>query len=296
MRRTLNLTAWLFLAPALAAIGVFFVMPVCASLLLSFTDFDIYTLASWQNLRWVGWQQYSTLVRDPLFWRSLWNTLTFVAVGGSLTVIAALVAAVAVSAAARRVQGALRTMMFLPVVTTVVAAAVVWRAWYHPRVGLANVALRWVGLPAVDWLGDPQWALPAIMLFSIWKNFGFHMVIFIAALQSIPERLYEAAAIDGATKWQQFRFVTLPMLTPALAFVTLITVIGAFQVFAEPYVMTQGGPANATMTLVLFMYRNGFQWWNVGYGAAGAWVLFALLVVVTFAMTRLRARSEWSRT
>ncbi len=290
MHRTRTVAACVFLAPALAAIGAFFVGPVLAGLVLSLTDFDIYTIADSSNLRWVGLEQYQTLLRDPLFWQALQNTVTFVVVGGSLTILTALGAALAVWRAARTVQAFFRTVYFLPVVTTIVAAAVVWRAWYHPRVGLLNVALRWIGLPAIDWLGDPRWAMLAIVAFSVWKNFGFHMVIFLAALQSIPQRLYEAAAIDGATGWQQFRCVTLPMLRPALSFVVLITVIGSFQLFAEPYVMTQGGPANATLSLVLLMYRNGFQWWNVGYGAAVAWVLFALLVIATLTLRRLRAR------
>lgn len=290
MHRTRTIAAWIFLAPALTAITAFFVGPVLAALVLSFTDFDIYTIADSSNLRWLGLEQYRILLRDPLFWRALQNTLTFVVAGGSLTVVVALGAALAIWGAARKVQAFLRTVYFLPVVTTIVAAAVVWRAWYHPRVGLLNAALRWAGLPAIDWLGNPRWAMLAIIVFSVWKNFGFHMVIFLAALQSIPHQLYEAAAIDGASRWQQFRHVTLPMLRPALSFVVLITVIGSFQLFAEPYVMTQGGPANATLSLVLLMYRNGFQWWNVGYGAAVAWVLFALLVVVTLTLSRLRLR------
>ncbi|MCX8071117.1 MAG: sugar ABC transporter permease [Candidatus Binatia bacterium] len=293
MRRALDLTAWLFLAPALTAIVAFFVVPVLAGLFLSFTDFDIYTLAHWRNLRWIGLEQYRTLLADPLFWQALKNTLVFVVAGGSLTVLVALAAALAVSAAARALQAVFRTVFFLPVVTTLVAAAVVWRAWYHPRVGLVNFTLNSLGLPAVDWLGDPRWAMPAIIFFSVWKNFGFHMVIFVAALQSIPQRLYEAAAVDGANRRQQFVHVTLPLLRPALSFVALITMIGSFQLFAEPYVMTQGGPANATLSLVLLMYRNGFQWWNVGYGAAVAWVLFALLVTVTALLTRLRAQRGW---
>ncbi len=293
MRRSVALTAWLFLFPALGAIGLFFVLPVCASLVLSFTDFDIYALAHWQNLRWVGLAQYRLLLAEPLFWLALRNTLVFVVFGGGLTILVALGAALAVTSGSARLQAVFRTVFFLPVVTTVVAAAVVWRAWYHPRVGLVNAFLGWLGLPRVDWLGDPNWALPAIVIFSVWKNFGFHMVIFIAALQAIPERLYEAAAMDGASRWQQFWRITLPMLQPALGFVTLITVIGSFQLFAEPYVMTQGGPANATLSLVLLMYRNGFQWWNVGHGAAVAWVLFLILVLVALVLTRIRAHRGW---
>jgi multiple sugar transport system permease protein len=176
-----------------------------------------------------------------------------------------------------------RTIFFLPVVTTLVAVAVVWRFLYHPRVGLLNRALGGLGIPPVDWLGDPSLAMPAIIAMSIWKNFGFNMVIFVAGLQAIPERLYEAARLDGAGPWQQFRHVTLPMLLPTTSFVLLMTLIGSFQLFAEPYVMTQGGPGDATRSLVLLLYEQGFRWWSLGEAAALAFVLFAILLALTLA-------------
>lgn len=281
---------WWFAAPAVTAITLFFLLPALASLGLSLTDFDIYTLADIGNLRWVGWGNYVSLGQDPLFHRALRNTLTFTLIGGPLSIATSLAAALLLTAAAPRVVGAFRTLLFLPVVTTLVAIAVVWRALYHPRVGLLNAALAGLGIPAIDWLGDPRWAMPAIILLAVWKNFGFNMVILLAGLQGIPPGLYEAAAVDGAGRWQQFRGVTLPMLLPTLGFVTLMTAIGYFQLFAEPYVMTQGGPSDATLSLVLLMYRNGFQWWNMGYGATVAFFLFAILLVATFTATRWRAR------
>lgn len=289
MKSAVQRAGWTLVAPAIVAIGVFFVLPVAAGLLLSLTDFDIYTLGSWANLRVVWLENYRTLVADALFWRALANTVYFVVVGGSVSIAVSFGAALLLSAGAVRLRALWRTVFFVPVVTTVVAAAVVWRAWYHPRVGVLAAAFLAVGLQPIDWLGDPRWAMPAIILFAVWKNFGFNMMIFVAALESIPRVLYEAASVDGASRWQQFRTVTLPMLRPALGFVVLMTSIGYFQLFAEPYVMTQGGPAHATMSLVLLMYRSGFQWWNVGYGAAVAWVLFALLLVVTVLVTRVRA-------
>lgn len=279
----------LLVLPAVSAIAAFFVLPVAAGLLLSFTDFDIYALASWEYWRWIGWANYAHLLRDALFWRALVNTGYFVVVGGTLSILASLVAALLLTAHPIRARGVWRTALFVPVVTTVVAAAVVWRAWYHPRVGVLAAWFGALGIPPIDWLGDPRWAMPAIILFAVWKNFGFNMIIFVAALEAIPSVLYEAASVDGATRWQQFRWITLPMLRPAMGFVVLMTTIGYFQLFAEPYVMTQGGPANATLSLVLLMYRNGFQWWNVGYGAAVAWALFFLLLVITVLWTRWRA-------
>ena len=290
-RRGWRNPAYWFLAPALFVIFVFFFIPVAAAAFLSLTDFDIYAIASRANLRFVGWRNYGSLVRDPLFWTALRNTLYFVAVGGPVSVAASLGAALLVSARVVRWKGLFRTAFFLPVVTTLVAVAVVWRYLYHPRVGLLTYGLSLFGVRPIDWLGDPLWAMPAIIAMAIWKNFGFNMVIFIAGLQSIPERLYEAARIDGAGRQQQFRHVTLPMLAPTFVFVGLMTLIGHFQLFAEPYVMTQGGPANATLSVVLLMYEHGFRWWNMGYAAAVAFVLFALILAVSGVSMRLRSRS-----
>jgi multiple sugar transport system permease protein len=282
--------AYWFVAPALSVIAVFFFLPVAASVLLSLTDFDIYAVASRANLRFVGHENYVRLLHDPLFWVALRNTVYFVLVAGPLSIAASLGAALLVTARLVRFKAVFRTIFFLPVVTTLIAIAVVWRYVYHPRFGLLNYALAACGLGPIDWLGDPTWAMPAIILMAVWKNFGFNMVIFIAGLQSIPERLYEAASIDGAGAAAQFRHVTAPMLAPTFLFVAVITAIGYFQLFAEPYVMTQGGPAHATLSIVLLMYREGFRWWSMGYAAALAFVLFAIILALTLAALRLRSR------
>jgi len=278
-----------FLAPALSAITVFFFLPVAAAVLLSLTDFDIYAVASRANLRFVGIANYVQLLQDPLFWTALKNTVYFVAVGGPLSIALSLGAALLLSATLVRGQALFRTIFFLPVVTTLVAVAVVWRYVYHPRTGLLNDGLSLLGVGPIDWLGDPRWAMPAIILMAAWKNFGFNMVIFIAGLQSIPDRLYEAASLDGAGSWQQLRAITLPMLAPTFVFVGVNTMIGYFQLFAEPYVMTQGGPLHSTLSVVLFMYEQGFRWWHLGYAAAVAFVLFAIVLALTLATLRLRA-------
>jgi multiple sugar transport system permease protein len=280
--------AWGFIAPALAMIAVFLVLPVAAALVLSFTDFDVYALADPAHLRIVGLANYVRLAHDPRFWRALENTLYFTLVGGPLTVAAALGAALLLEARGVRGRAFFRTVFFLPVVTTLVAVAVVWRALYHPRVGLLNHALALVGVGPIDWLGDPRWAMPALILLATWKNFGFSAVLFIAGLGSIPERLYEAARLDGAGAWQEFRRVTLPMLAPTFVFVAVVTMIGYLQLFAEPYVMTQGGPADATLSVVLLMYEEGFRWWNLGIGTSIAFVLFAVVLVLTGVQLRLR--------
>jgi len=289
MRRLVAIPAgvW-FVAPALTLIGLFFFLPVAASLLLSFTDFDIYALGRLDRLRFIGLDNYRRLLNDPMFWTALKNTLYFVVVGGPLSVLVSLGAALLVNHRLTRFQGVFRTLLFLPVVTTLVAVAVVWRYLYHPRYGFLNYVLGLAGLPPIEWLGDPDWAMPAIILMAVWKNFGFNMVVFIAGLQSIPHRLYEAAEIDGADGWAQFRYITLPMLAPTFLFVTVITLIGYFQLFAEPYVMTQGGPADSTLSVALLMFQEGFRWWNLGYAAAVAFVLFLIILAGTLIQAWLR--------
>jgi multiple sugar transport system permease protein len=270
-----------FLAPALLAIGVFFVLPVIAAFLLGFTDFDIYAVADLANLRWIGLRNYVQLVRDPAFHTALRNTLYFVLLGGPLSIALSLVIALLVHHRLVRCKSLFRTVFLLPVVCTLVAVAVVWRYLYQPRDGLLNLALAAFGFGPVDWLGDPRWAMPAIILMALWKNFGFNMLIFLAALQRVPESVYEAARLDGAGAWQELRHVTVPMLRPTLQFVAVITLAGYFQLFAEPYVMTGGGPADSTLSVVLLMYREGFRWWNMGYAAAVSFVLFALILAAT---------------
>ena len=193
--------------------------------------------------------------------------------------LSSLGAALLLNAKLVRFKGLFRTIYFAPFVTTLVAVAIVWRYLYHPRYGLLNYALGKFGIGPIDWLGDPHWAMPAIILMAVWKNFGYNMLIFIAGLQSIPEELYEAAAIDGAgplaAVLQQSR---CRCSAPTLVFVGVVTMIGYFQLFAEPYVMTQGGPLRSTTSVVLLMYEEGFRWWRMGFAAAIAFVLFLVIL------------------
>jgi len=272
---------WAFAAPALAVIGVFFFVPVLAALIVSLTDFDLYALADIRNLRFVGFGNYWQLLHTPDFWRAVANTAYFVVVGVPLSLAASLAAALLVNARLTRAPAVFRTAFFAPVVTTLVAVAVVWRYLLHTRYGLLNYGLTQLGLHPIDWLGDPHWALPAIILFAVWKNFGYNMVIFLAALQSIPADLYEAARLDGAGMWQELRRITLPLLRPTLLLVSILTVAGYFQLFAEPYVMTQGGPLQSTVSVLYFMYEEGFKWWNLGSASAVAFLLFLVILAVT---------------
>jgi multiple sugar transport system permease protein len=285
-----NRAAYLFLAPALVLIFVFFFLPVAASLFMSFTDFDIYAVGDLGNARWMGGRNYERLVSTPLFWQALRNTFYFALVGGPLSISISLAAALLLNAKLVRFKSFFRTIYFAPFVTTLVAVAIVWRYLLHTRYGLLNYALGGVGIGPIDWLGDPRWAMPAIILMTVWKSFGYNMLIFIAGLQAIPEELYEAARIDGASALQRFRHVTLPQLAPTLVFVTVITMIGFFQLFVEPYVMTQGGPLRSTTSVVLLMYEEGFRWWRMGYAAAVAFVLFFIILLATLVQLRLQRR------
>ncbi|HVS30769.1 MAG TPA: sugar ABC transporter permease [Thermoanaerobaculia bacterium] len=281
--------AALFLAPALTVILVFFLLPVAAGFVLSLTDFDIYGVADTDNIRFVGFGQYANLARSPVFWQALRNTLVFAIVAGPLTVAVSLGAALLLNAKLAKFKPLFRTIYFAPVVTTLVAVAIVWRYMFHPRFGLLNTVMGWFGIGSIDWLGSPRFALSAIIILAIWKNFGYNMIIFVAGLQSVPEELYEAARIDGAGAWRQFRHITIPMLAPTFVFVGVITAIGYLQLFAEPYVMTpDGGPLNSTLSVVMLMYREGFRWWSMGYAAAIAFVLFVIIMATSLVQLRLR--------
>jgi len=283
--------AFWFLLPALSLIGVLFLLPALGALLLSFTDFDLYALADPRNARFVGLGNYRHLLGDPVFWNALSNTFYFVLLGGPLSIAVSLGAALLVNSKLTRARTLYRTVFFAPVVTTLVAIAVVFKYLYHPRFGWLDWLLVHLGLPAVDWLGDPRFAMPAIILLAVWKNFGYNMVIFIAGLQAIPPSLYEAARIDGAGAWTQFRRVTLPLLSPTFVLVGLLTMIGYFQLFAEPYVMTRGGgPLDSTLSVALLMFKEGFRWWNLGYAAAVAFALFAVVLLVTGAQILVQRR------
>ena len=283
--------AFAFLAPALGLIGAFFVLPVFAGLLLSLTDFDLYAIGDPSVVRVVGLGNYRQVLADPEVWNALRVTLVYALVGGPLSVAVSLGTAMLVSARLARAKGLFRVIFFSPVVTTLVAVAIVFRYLYHPTYGLVDRALAAVGLPAVDWLGDPRYALPALIVLAVWKNFGYNMLILVAGLQSIPREQYEAAELDGAGAWGRFRHVTLPGLAPALLFVCVMTLIGQFQLFAEPYVMTQGGPLRSTASLVMLMYEQGFRWWRMGLAMAIAFLLFSLMLTATLIQLRLQRGS-----
>jgi multiple sugar transport system permease protein len=208
-----------------------------------------------------------------------------------LSIGASLAAALLLNSPVARFKPFFRTALFAPVVTTLVAVAVIWRYLFNTRYGLLNYALGGLGIDPIDWLGNPHWAMPSIIVFATWKNFGYNMIILLAGLQSIPQDLYEAARIDGASTWRQFLSITLPLLAPVLLLVSILTIAGYFQLFAEPYVMTQGGPLQSTVSVLYFMYEEGFKWWNLGSASAVAFLLFLIIFGVTMLQLRLTRRA-----
>lgn len=284
--------AWIFVGPAVIVVGLFFALPVVAAFALSLTDFDLYALASLKNLRFVGLGNYLDVLRTPLFWQSLFNTAYFVVAGVPVTLAAALGSAMLLNSPMARLKGLHRTVLFAPVVTTVVAVAVIWRYLFQTRYGLIDYALAHIGVAPIDWLGDPHWSMPAIILFAAWKNFGYSMIILLAGLQGIPPELYEAARIDGASAWRQFLHITLPSLRPLLVLVAIITVAGYFQLFAEPYVMTMGEPLHSTYSALYLMYDQGFKWWNLGRASAIAFLLFLVIGAATVALLHFARKDE----
>jgi len=285
-----SLAGWLFIGPAMLVLGVFFFLPTLAALLMSMTDYDLYALGDLANLRFIAFDNYTALMRDPRFWQALGNTIYFVALGVPLSIGLSLGTALLLTSRLTRWRTFFRVSLFAPVVTTLVAVALVWRYVFHTRYGLLNYGLTSAGFEPIDWLGDPHWAMPSIVLLAVWKGFGYNMIIFIAALHSIPQELYEAARMDGASRWQQFRHVTLPSLAPTLLLVGILTMAGYFQVFSEPYMMTEGGPLQSTMSVLYFMYEEGFKWWNLGRASAVAFVLFLIIFALTLLQVRISRR------
>jgi multiple sugar transport system permease protein len=286
-----NLIGWAFALPFLLIFMTFTAGPIIASAVMSFTDFGLADLRRPLGTDFVGLQNYIELAADPRFWTSLFNTAYFVVVGVPATLVLGLAAALALDRGINRMRTLFRVGYYLPVVTSIVAIAVVWRFVLNPDQGLLNMLLAQVGIDGPNWLGDPTFAMPSIIAMGVWRNLGFAMVVFIAGLQAIPRELYEAASIDGAGRWQQLRSVTLPMLRPTILFITVITTIGYLQLFEEPFVMTGGGPLDKTLSVSMYMYQEGFEFFHQGYAAAIAWVLFLIVAAVAFFQFRI-LRSE----
>jgi multiple sugar transport system permease protein len=289
-RRREMLAALMFLLPNLLGFFIFMAGPLLASLGISLLEWNLLSTPVWKGI-----DNYVRLLSDDDFWSSLKATLYYMGGSVPLGVVSALLLAVALNQQIRGIT-IYRTIYFIPVVSSMIAVALMWRWMYNPTSGILNHALNdlfmFFGLSwtAPDWLQSRTWAMPAIIIMSVWKGLGYNMVLYLAGLQGIPRHLYEAAEIDGATDWYKFWHITLPLLTPTTFFIVIISIIGSFQVFEQAYIMTQGGPARATVTTVYYIYENGFQWYRMGYASAVAWMLFALIMLVTLIQWRVQDR------
>ncbi len=275
---------YLFILPWVFGFIIFTAGPMLASLYISFTRWEIVTPSVW-----VGGAQYVKLFNDDRFWLSLYNTSYYVFIGVPLHLFFALLAALAVNMNLRGIHF-FRTAYYVPSLTPVVANSILWVWIFHPEWGLANAFLEWIGLEGLYWLQDPRLAKPALIVMSFW-SIGGQMVILLAGLKGIPMELYEAAAIDGANWWSRFWRVTLPLLTPALFFNLIIAIIGAFQVFTQAYIMTEGGPNYSTLFYLLYLFRAAFENFRMGYASAMAWVLF--IIVLTFTALQFMLSDRW---
>jgi multiple sugar transport system permease protein len=265
-----------YLVPTFVILLAFQVLPIFYALAISFYEWDLIGPA-----KWVGTENFARLADDPMFWKSIWNTLYYVVWSVPLGIIAPLSIAMLLNNPLAAI-GFYRTAYFLPVITSINAVAIVWNFIYHPDYGLLNKLLELVHLPAQTWLQDPFWAMPCIIIMSVWKGLGYNVIIFMAGLQNIPKHLYEAARIDGASRWAQFRHITWPLLSPTTYFVFVMSVIGSFQVFSQIYMMTpRGGPMKSTVVIVFYLYQKAFEKFEFGYALAIAFVMSTVIFILT---------------
>jgi multiple sugar transport system permease protein len=272
--------AWILAAPFCLLFLTFTVWPVLQSLFMSFTDTRQRDLRTPFAVDIVGLDNYIRAFRDPIFLKAARNTAYFVIIGVPLTMGVALAAAMALNRGITRFRAVYRLGFYTPVITSIVAVAVIWRFLLQPDSGLFNTVLGWFGIPGPNWLGSTTWSMPSLILMATWRNFGTGMIIFLAGLQSVPRTLLEAASVDGANSWQRFRHITLPLLRPTLLFVSVTTAVGYLQFFEEPFVMTNGGPLDSTISVSMYTYKQ-FGFGNYGFAAAMSYIIFVVIAVVT---------------
>ncbi|MGW5193757.1 carbohydrate ABC transporter permease [Kribbella sp. NPDC004138] len=281
-----TVAAWVLVLPFVLLFLAFTAGPVLGSLGMSFTDIRQRDLRTPFAVDGVGFGNYAKALSDETFRKAAFNTAYFVVVGVPLTLVVALAAAVLLDRGVQRFRSVFRVGYYLPVVTSIVAIAVIWRFVLAPDSGLVNSVLGWFGIDGPNWLASRTWAMPSLIAMAVWRNFGTAMLIFLAGLQGIPQTVEEAGQLDGAGSWQRFRYLILPLLRPTVLFTTVTTVIGYLQFFEEPLVMTDGGPLNSTLSVSMYTY-NQFGFGNYGLATAMAYILFVVIAVVTFIQFRL---------
>ena len=278
-----QLPSYLFLLPYASSFAGFIILPFVVALVLSFLQFD---LTSQEAVRFIGLRNFADALRDAYFWKAVRATFSFVVMAVPLMLGLSMVLALGLNAMGRG-RNCVRALLFLPGMLNVAVAAILWQWFYTDQFGLFNFLLRRVGLDGLPWISNRWLAMPSIVLMSLWWSVGGATIIMLAGLQQIPTQLFEAAAIDGASRWQTFRAITLPMLKPVLLFLTIMNTIGAFQVFGQPFLITRGGPELATRGVVQYIYETAFQNYRLGYGAAMSWLLFGFIAVFSLLQYRL---------
>jgi multiple sugar transport system permease protein len=281
-------SAYLLIAPYLLFLAVFLVYPIFFSVWLTFHDWNIVS----PEISFVGLENYRRLIEDELFFKALWNTFRFILINIPLQVVLALLLAVALNQPIKG-RGFFRAAYFLPVVTSGVVISFLWSWMLSTDDGIINEVLGWFGIDAIPWLTSEAWSIPSIAWVAAWKNLGYYVVIFLAGLQSIPKNLYEAARIDGAGSVQIFFRITLPMLNPAMLLVLVMSTINGFQLFTEPFIMTGGGPANSSLSVVMYIYKNAFQSLNMGYAATIGLALALIILAVSLLQKKLLERDTY---
>ncbi|KRN30011.1 sugar ABC transporter permease [Liquorilactobacillus mali] len=287
-----KIVPYTFVFPALLLLAIFSLIPIVIALLISFTGLDITGLGDWSQIKFIGFSNYLQLFQDSAFLQSIMNTVVYVLVGVPLVIVISLTIAILINSGRNGFFKMMRLVFYTPSITNTVAIAVVWTYLYNPSLGLFNTLLAKVGVGPIGWLTDPNVAKFSLIILAVWKAVGLNMLIFLAALQGVPRSLYEAAELDGANYWEQTRHITLPSLKFSIFFVTVTTLIGWFQFFDEPFIMTKGGPLNSTNSVALFVYQNGFQNSNFGYAAAGSFVMFVAIIVATLIQFKLQEKQR----
>lgn len=287
-----NRHPFIFIAPALVILILFSLIPIMIAFVISFTDMDLKGLADWSNISFIGVENYANLLGDAVFHKAVYNTFFYVVIGVPLVIFFSLGIALLLNYGKNLVFTVFRAVYFMPAITNIIAIAVVWGFLYNTEYGLFNYLLSLADMDKIPWLEHPVIAKLSLILLAVWKGIGINMIIFLAALQGIPNSYYEAAKIDGAKRWQILFYITLPLLRYAIFFVTVTTLIGWLQFFEEPFIMTQGGPLDGTVSMALFIYQRGFQFSEFGYAAAGSFVLFIVIIIVTLLQFKLRKADD----
>lgn len=278
----------MFITPAVLLLSLFSLIPILIAFFISFTDMNLKGLADWSSVSFIGFENYQSLFTDDKFIKSIYNTIFYVVFGVPLVIICSLSIALLLNYGTSKLFNMFRAVYYMPSITNIIAVAVIWGYLYNTEYGLFNYLLSLLTIENIPWLQEPTIAKISLIILAVWKGIGINMIIFLAALQGIPKSYYEAAEMDGANRLQVLFNVTLPLLRYATFFVTVTTLIGWMQFFEEPFVMTDGGPLDGTISIALFIYKEGFQFSEFGYAAAASFVLFAMIIVVTMLQFKLR--------